>query len=95
MKAIKITKAGGPEVLQIAEVKSKEPAANEVLIRVRAAGVNRSDILTRKNPDAYGKGIPGATIPGLEVSGEIIKIGSDVETRRVGDKVCALIAGGG
>lgn len=95
MKAIHITKSGGPEVLQLQETPKPIPAENQVLIKVKAAGVNRSDIITRKNTDTYGKGSPTTLIPGLEVSGEITEIGSAVTDKKVGDKVCALIADGG
>ena len=95
MKAIHITKSGGPEVLQLQETPKPTPSRNQVLIKVKAAGVNRSDIITRQNTDTYGKGSPTTLIPGLEVSGEIIEIGADVKDKKVGDKVCALIAGGG
>lgn len=94
MKAIIISKAGGPEVLQIQEVKAKAPQDDEVLIRVKAAGVNRSDILTRQNPDAYGGAIAAALIPGLEIAGEIVEKGKNTKAA-IGDKVCALIPGGG
>ena len=95
MQAIHITKAGGPEVLQFKTVELQKPDKREVRIQVKAAGVNRSDILTRENPDAYGKDLPGATIPGLEVAGEVIEVGAEVNDLLVGDKVCALIPGGG
>ena len=95
MKAIHITKSGGPEVLQLQETSKPKPAENQVLIKVKAAGVNRSDIITRQNTDTYGKSSPTTLIPGLEVSGEITEIGSAVTDKKVGDKVCALIADGG
>ena len=95
MRAIHITKSGGPEVLQLQETPKPRPAENQVLIKVKAAGVNRSDIITRKNTDTYGKASPTTLIPGLEVSGEITEIGSAVKDKKVGDKVCALIADGG
>lgn len=95
MKAIHITKAGGPEVLQIKETPRPKPDKNQVLIKVKAAGVNRSDVVTRKNPNTYGKNSDETIIPGLEVSGEIIEIGEDVTDKTTGDKVCALIASGG
>lgn len=95
MKAIFITKAGGPEVLQLKEATRPKPEKNQVLIKVKAAGVNRSDIVTRKNPNAYGNGSDEAIIPGLEVSGEISEIGEGVTDKKIGDKVCALIASGG
>ncbi|AZI32430.1 NAD(P)H-quinone oxidoreductase [Kaistella carnis] len=95
MKAIHITKSGGPEVLQLQETPQPSPTENQVLIKVKAAGVNRSDIITRQNTATYGKGSPTTLIPGLEVSGEIIEIGLAVTDKKVGDKVCALIADGG
>jgi putative PIG3 family NAD(P)H quinone oxidoreductase len=68
-------------------------AAGEVLIRVAAAGVNRPDVLQRQG---HYPPPPGTTdIPGLEVSGEVVSIAPDVRTCRVGDKACALVAGGG
>lgn len=95
MKAIFITKAGGPEVLKIKETEKPSPSENEVLIKIKAAGVNRSDILTRENPTAYGDDLPAAQIPGLEVSGIVEKIGTNVKNFTVQDEVCALVAGGG
>lgn len=95
MKAIHITKAGGPEVLQIQETPLPKPQKNQVLIKVKAAGVNRSDVVTRKNPNTYGGESKDTIIPGLEVSGEIIEIGDSVTDKKIGDKVCALIASGG
>lgn len=95
MKAIHITKSGGPEVLQIKESPKPAPQKNQVLIKVKAAGVNRSDVITRQNTNAYGKELNETIIPGLEVSGEIVEIGEAVSDKKIGDKVCALIAGGG
>ena len=95
MKAIHITKSGGPEVLQLQETPKPKVEENQVLIKVKAAGVNRSDVITRKNMATYGKGTSETLIPGLEVSGEITAIGEQVKDRKVGDKVCALIASGG
>lgn len=95
MKAVHITKSGGPEVLQIQETATPRPGKNQVLIKVKAAGVNRSDVITRQNTDTYGKGSGENLIPGLEVSGEITEIGDEVHDKSVGDKVCALIASGG
>ena len=93
MRAIYITKAGGPEVLKLQETEIPVPNKNQVLIKVKAAGVNRSDVITRQTLDANSK--QSSAIPGLEVSGEIIEIGQDVHDKKVGDKVCALIASGG
>lgn len=94
MKAITITKFGGPEVLQLVEVPDLTPSKNEVLIQVKASGINRSDILQREGKYAA----PNSTsneIPGLEVSGIIVECGSEVAQWKKGDHVCALLAGGG
>ncbi|MDR6763624.1 putative PIG3 family NAD(P)H quinone oxidoreductase [Flavobacterium sp. 2755] len=94
MKAITITKFGGPEVLQLTEVTDLIPSKNEVLIQVKASGINRSDILQRKGKYAA----PDSTsneIPGLEVSGIIAACGPEVTQWKKGDRVCALLAGGG
>lgn len=92
MKAILITKKGGPEVLELREVVTPVPAEGEVLIRVRAAGLNRSDIYSRSSM-AYGGADP--SIPGLEVSGTIAACGPGVRRWSVGETVCALVTGGG
>ncbi|WP_299517039.1 NAD(P)H-quinone oxidoreductase [Mucilaginibacter sp.] len=94
MKAVIITHPGAPEVLQIAKRPIPEFAANEVLVKVAAAGVNRPDVAQRK-----GNYPPPANtsqdIPGLEIAGIITKIGAGVTRWKVGNKVCALVAGGG
>jgi NADPH2:quinone reductase len=93
MLAIEIRQPGGPEVLVPAERPKPEPGAGEVLIKVAAAGVNRPDVFQRlgKYPPP-----PGVTdIPGLEVSGIVEQLGADVRDWRVGEAVCALVAGGG
>ena len=95
MKAIHITKVGGPEVLQCQETKTPVAGRNQVLIKVKAAGVNRSDVITRENTGAYGNLSSGTLIPGLEVSGEVVALGDNVTDIKVGDKVCALIVSGG
>lgn len=92
MTAIEITRPGGPDVLQPATRSVPAPAADEVLTRVHYAGVNRHDCGQR----ARGRGPMGATdIPGLEVSGEIAAVGSAITRWRPGDRVCALVNGGG
>jgi NADPH2:quinone reductase len=91
--AIEIKTPGGPEVLVAAERPVPVPAAGEVLIKVGAAGVNRPDVFQRlgRYPPP-----PGASdIPGLEVAGTIERLGPGVDGWRVGDAVCALVAGGG
>jgi NADPH:quinone reductase len=93
MIAIAITKPGGPEVLQPVELPTPQPGRGEVLIRVAAAGLNRPDIMQRegKYPPP-----PGASdLPGLEVSGTVAACGADVRRWREGDRVCALVSGGG
>ncbi len=93
MIAIEIREPGGPEVLVPVERPTPVPAAGEVLIKVAAAGVNRPDVFQRlgRYPPP-----PGVTdIPGLEVSGIITEVASGAASFRVGDAVCALVAGGG
>lgn len=92
MKAIWITQKGGPEVLELREVGRPEPATGEVLIRVKAAALNRSDIYSRTSM-AYGN--EESKIPGLEVSGIIESSGQGVNRWQAGDAVCALVNGGG
>lgn len=94
MKAITIIKSGGPEVLQLADVPDVTPSGNEVLIDVKASGINRSDILQRQGKYA-APDTTSAEIPGLEVSGVIMACGPDVIQWKAGDEVCALLAGGG
>lgn len=96
MKAIEITQYGAPEVLRAGERPDPVPGAGEVLIRVAASGVNRPDVLQRTGNYPVP---PGASdIPGLEVAGTIA--GGDAQAMaaagfQVGDRVCALVAGGG
>jgi NADPH2:quinone reductase len=96
MKAIEITQFGAPEVLRVGERPDPAPGAGEVLIRVTASGVNRPDVLQRTGNYPVP---PGASdIPGLEVAGTIVS--GDAQAMQeagfqVGDRVCALVAGGG
>lgn len=96
MRAIEITQYGGPEVLRPGERPDPAPGAGEVLIRVRASGVNRPDVLQRKGHYPVP---PGASdIPGLEVAGEIIAGDAAAMAEagfKLGDRVCALVQGGG
>ncbi|WP_454801097.1 NAD(P)H-quinone oxidoreductase [Mucilaginibacter phyllosphaerae] len=94
MKAIIITQPGGPEVLQIAERPTPIVKPGEVLIKVMAAGINRPDVAQRKGNYPPPPGAP-VDIPGLEVAGIVTEIGSDVTRLKIGDKVCALVIGGG
>src|SRR5215470_17964693 len=93
MKAIEITRPGGPDVLQLAERPRPVPGAGEVLIRVQAAGINRPDVLQRKG--AYAPPPGASDLPGLEVAGEIVSVRADTPRWKAGDRVTALVAGGG
>ncbi|EGI78163.1 NAD(P)H-quinone oxidoreductase [Hylemonella gracilis] len=96
MKAVEITRYGEPEVLVLGERPDPVPAAGELLIRVAASGINRPDVFQRQGNYPVP---PGASdIPGLEVAGQIV--GGDAKELaaaglKLGDKVCALVAGGG
>jgi len=93
MRAIEIKQPGGPEVLVPTRRPLPKPGPDEVLIRVAAAGVNRPDMLQRQGGYAPP---PGASdLPGLEVAGEIVAVGPDTGRWKVGDRVTALVAGGG
>lgn len=94
MKAIVITKPGTSGILKLQSRPVPVPGKNEVLISIKAAGVNRPDIAQRKGHYPPPAGAP-ADIPGLEVSGIIAGSGSEVSRWKKGDKVCALVAGGG
>ena len=93
MKAITLPSFGGPEVLTVSEIPTPGINADEVLVRVVAAGVNRADLLQRQGNYAPPPG--ESEIPGLEVSGIVVQVGSRVEGWSEGDEVCALLAGGG
>jgi putative PIG3 family NAD(P)H quinone oxidoreductase len=93
MTAIRIREPGPPSVLEPVEYPVPQLGPAEVLIRVAAAGINRPDLLQRQG---HYPPPPGASlIPGLEVAGEIVALGSEVRGWQVGDLVCALLAGGG
>ena len=85
--------AGGPEVLHVADGPVPQPGPGEVLVRVLAAGVNRPDVMQRRG--LYPPPPGASPLLGLEVSGEVARLGDGVETWRVGDPVCALANGGG
>ncbi|MBV2144750.1 NAD(P)H-quinone oxidoreductase [Falsochrobactrum sp. TDYN1] len=93
MTAIEIAGPGGAHMLRPAQRSMPEPRAGEILVRVRAAGVNRPDVLQRQGNYSPP---PGASdIPGLEIAGDIVALGEGVERYRMGDQVMALLAGGG
>jgi NADPH2:quinone reductase len=93
MTAIAITAPGGPEVLKPVRLPVPEPKTGELLVRVRAAGVNRPDVLQRQGAYPPPPGAPDT--PGLEIAGEVVALGAGVQRFEAGDKVCALVPGGG
>ncbi|MBL4387245.1 NAD(P)H-quinone oxidoreductase [Klebsiella pneumoniae] len=93
MKYIAISQPGGPEVLQIREGEIPTIGEHEVLIEVKAAGVNRPDILQRQGLYPMPEGV--TPVPGLEVAGVVVKVGAQVTAFTPGDRVCALTNGGG
>jgi NADPH2:quinone reductase len=93
MRAIEITQPGAPEVLKLRDLPVPVPGSGQVLIRVRAAGINRPDVLQRTGNYPVP---PGASpLPGLEVAGEIVVGDLEGSGFRKGDAVCALVQGGG
>ncbi|MXV52367.1 zinc-binding dehydrogenase [Pedobacter sp. HMF7647] len=94
MRAAIITQPGGPEVLQIAERPLPKIKADEILIKVEAAGLNGADIAQRKGKYPAPPGTP-QDILGMEVSGYVYECGASVRNWKPGDRVCALIPGGG
>ncbi|MGC8549761.1 MAG: NAD(P)H-quinone oxidoreductase [Acidobacteriaceae bacterium] len=93
MRQIGMESPGGPEVMQVVEGARPEAGAGEVLIRVRAAGVNRADLLQRAGK--YPPPADASPVLGLEVAGEITALGEGVTAWKVGDAVCSLTHGGG
>ena len=93
MTAIIFDGAGGPEVMKAEKRDMPIPSVGEVLVRVHAAGVNRPDVLQRQG--GYPPPPGASDIPGLEVAGEVVALGPDVDLLKAGDKVMALVSGGG
>jgi len=93
MRAMEISKPGGPEVLQLTSRPIPEPAHGQVVLRVAYAGVNRPDALQRAG--AYAPPPGASDLPGLEASGEVVALGAGVSDLAIGDQVCALLPGGG
>jgi NADPH2:quinone reductase len=93
MRYIDLPEFGAPDVMQLRQGATPEPGANEVLIRVIAAGVNRPDVIQRQG--LYPPPPGASPVLGLEVAGEIVAIGDQVSQWQAGDKVCALVNGGG
>jgi len=93
MRAVEISQPGGPEVLRLTERPVPVPAAGEIVIRLAYAGVNRPDALQRAG--AYAPPPSASDLPGLEGAGEVVAIGAGVSGLSVGERVCALLPGGG
>src|ERR671932_386002 len=93
MRAVVITRPGGPEVLDVREVPRPEPGPGEVLVRVRASGLNRADLLQRGGRYPAPPGVP-AQIPGLEFAGEVAARGADARLWREGQRVFGVVGGG-
>lgn len=93
MIAIEITEAGEPDVLKPTERPIPSPGDDEVLIKIAAAGINRPDVMQRRGQ--YPPPAGASDIPGVEIAGSIVALGNQVSNLSVGDKVCALVTGGG
>ncbi|HEY4980393.1 MAG TPA: NAD(P)H-quinone oxidoreductase [Pseudolabrys sp.] len=93
MTAIGIKAPGGPEVLVLEQRAVPSPGEGEILVKVAAAGVNRPDVMQRQGLYPPPPGAPD--IPGLEIAGEIVALGSGVKRWKIGDRVMALVVGGG
>ncbi|HEY5222436.1 MAG TPA: NAD(P)H-quinone oxidoreductase [Microbacteriaceae bacterium] len=93
MRAVTVPQPGGPDALTLTRVAEPTPGPNDVLIDVAAAGVNGADISQRRGFYPSPAGAPAW--PGLEVSGTVARIGAEVTDFAVGDRVCALLGGGG
>ncbi len=93
MRAIEIAKPGGPEVLTPTARPLPAPKAEEILVKVAAAGVNRPDVLQRMG--LYPVPADASDLPGLEIAGEVVACGAGAKLWKPGDKICALTHGGG
>jgi NADPH2:quinone reductase len=93
MTAIEISAPGGPDVLKPKVVPTPQPGAGQVLVKVAAAGVNRPDLAQRSG--SYPPPAGASPLPGLEVAGEVVRVGEGVARWRLGEQVCALVNGGG
>src|SRR5262245_50454772 len=93
MTAIEISAPGGPDVLKPKVLSTPKPGPGQMLVKVAAAGVNRPDLAQRSG--AYPPPPGASPLPGLEVAGEVVLLGDGVTRWRSGDRVCALVNGGG
>lgn len=93
MRQIRFTRPGGPEVIALEEAELPQPGPGQILVKVAYAGINRPDCLQRAGGYPPPAGAPAT--PGLEIAGEIVRIGPDVPLLSQGDQITALVAGGG
>ena len=93
MRAVEVSSPGGPEVLKPVQRPVPQPRAGEILVKVAAAGVNRPDVLQRMGN--YAVPPDASDLPGLEIAGTVVALGSGANAWRIGDQVCALVHGGG
>ena len=93
MRAVRIREPGGPDVLEPFDAERPLPGRGEILIAIEAAGVNRPDVLQRSG--SYPPPPDASPLPGLEAAGRVAAVGEGVERWREGDRVCALLPGGG
>ncbi|HEX3248317.1 MAG TPA: NAD(P)H-quinone oxidoreductase [Pyrinomonadaceae bacterium] len=93
MKAVVITRFGGPEVLEVQDVAKPQPGPEEVLVRVRSTALNRADLLQRSGRYAAPPGAP-QNIPGLEFAGEVAELGTNAHRWQRGDRVMGIVGGG-
>jgi len=93
MRAVVITAPGDPDVLQIKERPDPTPEPGEVVIKVFASGINRPDVMQRKGKYPPPPGV--SDLPGLEIAGIVVDVGEDCFRWKIGDRLCALVSGGG
>src|SRR6202051_1245936 len=93
MQAVEIASPGGPEQLKLTVRPVPQPGAEEVLVRVAAAGGTRPDVMQRQG--RYPAPAGASDLPGMEIAGEVVALGSHVSSLKLGDKVTALLPGGG
>jgi NADPH2:quinone reductase len=94
MRAIVISRPGGPDVLELREVTTPEPGPHQIRVRVHGASLNQADLLQRRGHYPAPPGVP-ADIPGLDYAGTVDSSGDDARRHQPGDRVMGLTAGGG